>query len=226
MLNNPSLRLAAFSIAATISLAFACQSAAPPEILAERVVMVSYDSLGADLAWRWAADPEIVSSEGLAGIARNGLSAERVRMIDPTLTAVSHLSLATGHNAAAMGVVGNAFKRPEIPITEWISGFNASSETDTLWSAARRKGLRVATLAWPGADAGAVDRMGDFGVTWPGPPLAPSEVFELLPETAETTAEVPSNDGLPPLLWRLAVDFRSATPSHQELVLGFRVLPR
>jgi predicted AlkP superfamily phosphohydrolase/phosphomutase len=220
MLKKPSLRLAVLCAVAVLSLAFACQSGGPPDIRAERVVMVSYDSLGAKLAWRWLANPAIVSSGGLAGMAQNGLSAERVRMIDPTLTAVSHLSLVTGRNAAAMGVVGNSFKRPGMPITEWVSGFNASSETDTLWSAARRYGLRVATLAWPGADAGAVDRMGDFGVTWPGSPLAPSEVFELLPESAETTGEVPSNDGLPPLLWRLGVDFESATPSRQELLVA------
>mgnify|MGYP001821272191 FL=1 len=171
MLKKPGLRLAIISALTALSLAFACQSTGPPEILARRVVMVSYDSLGADLAWRWISDGTTAATGGLAGMAKNGFSVERVRMIDPTLTAVSHLSLVTGRDAATMGVVGNAFKRPEMPITETISGFNASSDAEALWSAARRNGLRVATLAWPGADAGAVDRMGDFGVTWPGPPL-------------------------------------------------------
>jgi predicted AlkP superfamily phosphohydrolase/phosphomutase len=220
MLKKPRLRLAVLCAVAVLSLAFACQSGGPPDIRAERVVMVSYDSLGANLAWRWVADPTIASSGGLAGMAQNGLSAERLRMIDPTLTAVSHLSLVTGRDAAAMGVVGNAFKEPEMPITDWSSGFNASSATEALWSAARRNGLRVATLAWPGADAGAGDRMGDFGVVWPGPTLAPSEVFDLEADAAETTGEVPSNDGLPPLLWRLTLDFGSATPSYQELLVA------
>ncbi len=220
MLKKPILHLAFTSAVATLSLAFACQSGGPPDIRAERVVMVSYDSLGADLASNWAADPTSASSGGLAGMVRNGFSAQRVRMIDPTLTAVSHLSLVTGRDAAAMGVVGNAFKRPGMPINDWVSGFNASSEVETLWTAARRNGLRVATLAWPGADAGAVDRMGDFGVVWPGPPLASSEVFELDPATADTTGEVPSNDGLEPLLWRLAIELGSAAPDRQELLVA------
>jgi len=38
-------------------MAFACQSGGPPEgIRAERVVMVSYDSVGADVAWQWIED--------------------------------------------------------------------------------------------------------------------------------------------------------------------------
>lgn len=187
---------------------------------AERVVMVSYDSLGADLAWRWISDGTVSSPDGLAGMAQQGFSAERLRMVDPTLTAVNHISLAAGRDAAGTGVVSNAFHAPGTPVTKWVSGFNASSDAETLWTAARRNGLRVGTLAWPGADAGAVDRMGDFGVTWPGPPLAASEIIDLDAATAETTGEVPSNDGLAPLLWRLRVDLRSATPSDRELLVA------
>ena len=182
--------------------------------------MVSYDSLGADLAWQWISDPTVSSPDGLAGMAQEGFSAERLRMVDPTLTAVNHISLAAGRNAAGTGVVSNSFHRQDTPITEWVSGFNASSDAETLWTAARRNGLRVATLAWPGADAGALDRVGDFGVVWPGPPLARSELVEFDPEVAETTGEVPSNDGLAPLLWRLRFDLSSATPSNQELLIA------
>jgi len=220
MLKKPLLRLAIFFVAATVSFAFACQSGGPPEVRAERVVMVSYDSLGADLAWRWISDGTVSSPDGLKGMAQQGFSAERLRMVDPTLTAVNHISLAAGRNASGTGVVSNAFHRPHTPITEWVSGFNASSDAETLWTAARRKGLRVGTLAWPGADAGALDRIGDFGVVWPGPPLARSELVEFDPEAAETTGEVPSNDGLAPLLWRLRFDLSSATPSNQELLIA------
>jgi len=213
-------RLAIVCLVGFFSLAFACQGGGPPEVRAERVVMVSYDSLGADLAWRWISDGTVSSPDGLAGVAQFGFSAERLRMVDPTLTAVNHILLAAGSNAAATGVVGNVFKRSGMSINESISGFTASSDVETLWTAARKNGLRVATLAWPGADAGAVDRMGDFGVMWPGPPLASSEIVELDPETAETTGEVPSNDGLAPLLWRLGMDLRLSAPSEQELLVA------
>ena len=220
MLKKPLFRLAIFFVAATVSLAFACQSGGPPEVRAERVVMVSYDSLGADLAWRWISDGTVSSPDGLAGMVQQGFSAERLRMVNPTLTAVNHISLAAGRDASSTGVVSNAFHKPGTPITQRVSGFTSSSAAETLWTAARRNGLRVGTLVWPGADAGALDRIGDFGVVWPGPPLARSEILEFDPEAAETTGEVPSNDGLEPLLWRLRVDLRSATPSDQELLIA------
>jgi len=220
MLKTPGLRLATVCATLTLSLAFACRSGGPPEVRAERVVMVSYDSLGADLAWRWISDGTVSSPDGLAGMAQRGFSAERLRMVNPTLTAVNHISLAAGRNGAGTGVVGNSFRRLGMPINESLSGFNTSSDVETLWTAARRNGLRVATLVWPGADAGAVDRMGDFGVVWPGPPLDSSEIVELGPETAETTGEVPSNDGLTPLLWRLTFGLGSAVPSDQELLIA------
>jgi predicted AlkP superfamily phosphohydrolase/phosphomutase len=208
------------AIVGFLCLAFACQGAGPPEMRAARVLMVSYDALGADLAWQWISDGTASLPEGLAGMAQHGFSAERLRMVDPTLTAVNHISLAAGCNASGTGVVSNAFHKPGTPITEWVSGFNTSSDAETLWTAARRDGLRVGTLAWPGADGEALDRIGDFGVVWPGPPLATSKIIDLDPETAETTGEVPSNDGLPPLLWRLSLDLRSSVPSDRELLIA------
>ena len=187
---------------------------------AERVVMVSYDSLGADLAWSWISDGTAALPDGLAGMARNGFSAERLRMIDPTLTAVNHFALVTGTNAANTGVVSNTFRRPGTPITEWVSGFGASSEATTLWEAARDHGLKVATLVWPGVDARAIDRMGDVGAVWPGPPLSESEIVELTAETAETTGELPSNDGVAPLLWRLEIDLGESTPGIQKMLIA------
>jgi len=56
MLKTPVLRWLTAAVAATLSLAFACQSGGPPDIRADRVVMVSYDSVGADLAWRWIGE--------------------------------------------------------------------------------------------------------------------------------------------------------------------------
>ena len=182
--------------------------------------MLSLDGVGADLAWRWIADGTAAAPGGLKDLPRSGLSAERLRMTNPTLTAVSHAALVTGRTAAATGIVSNSFHRPGTPITRRVSGFTASSDAETLWQAARRQGLRVGTLVWPGADAGALDRMGDFGAFWPVRPLAPSAVLDLEPEAAATTGEVPSNDGLPPLLWRLRLDLPSAVPGSVEALVA------
>jgi len=220
MLKSPFLRLAVFAIAVTFSLAPACRSGRPEGARAERVVLVSFDGVGADLAWRWIGDGTAVSPTGLRAMAENGLSAERLRMVDPTLTAVNHAALATGRDAAGTGIVSNRFHRPGTPFDATVSGFDASSEAETLWQSARRSGLTVATLVWPGADAEAPDRMGDFGAVWPGPPLAPSELLELDPEGAGTTGEVPSADGVKPRLWRFEIDLGDASPGAVEVLFA------
>ncbi len=220
MMKKPALRLVAFCATLVLSLAFSCQSGGPPEVRAERVVMVSYDSLGADLAWRWISDGTAASPDGLAGMAKSGFSAERLRMVDPTLTAVNHLSLVTGVDASGTGLVSNSYRVPGTPITDWVSGFDAVSDAETLWQAARRNGLRVGTLVWPGTGTNSMRRMADFGAVWPGPPLAASEIVEFSPETAETTGEVPSNDGVAPLLWRLGIDLGETTPGSTEMLIA------
>jgi predicted AlkP superfamily phosphohydrolase/phosphomutase len=220
MKNTPLLRVIFCCAILALSLAFACQGGGPPDVRAERVVMVSYDSLGADLAWSWISEGAAALPGGLAGMARHGFSAERLRMVDPTLTAVNHLTLVTGVDASGTGVVSNTFRRPGTPITDWISGFGASSEATTLWEAARDHGLKVATLVWPGADARAIDRMGDLGAVWPGPPLSESEIVELTAETAGTTGELPSNDGVAPLLWRVPIDLGDSSPNTREMLIA------
>ena len=220
MLKSRLLRSLSVISAIVLSLAFACQGGGPPDIRAERVLVVSYDSVGADLAWQWIDGGVTASPDGLAGMAANGLSAERLRMVDPTLTAVNHVTLATGGDAAATGIVSNTYHLQGTPIRESVSGFTTSSNVEPLWVAARKKGLRVATLMWPGADGAAPDRMGDFGTVWPGPALSPSEILDFEPETAQTTGEVPSNDGLPPLMWRLAIDLGASSPGEVEALVA------
>ena len=220
MLKTRLLRCVIAAVAVQLSLAFACQGDQPPDIRAERVLMISYDSVGADLAWQWVEGGVAASPDGLAGMADFGLSTERMRMVDPTLTAVNHATLATGGDAEATGIVSNTFHLQGTPITESVSGFTSSSEVEPLWVAARRKGLRVATLMWPGADGATPYRMGDFGTVWPGPALSPSEILDFEPETAETTGEVPSSDGLPPLVWRLTIDLGAASPGGVEALVA------
>jgi len=184
---------------------------------AERVVMVSYDGMGADLAWRWIHGGVATDADGLAGLATNGFSVDRLRMANPTLTAVNHWTLVTGQPASATGIVSNRFRHPQTPISQTVSGFATSSAAPPLWSAAKGQGQRVGTLLWPGADARSLDRMGDFGVVWPTGPLAAGEVVELDPATAGTTGELMSKDGVVPLMWRLEVELHGARPSALSL---------
>jgi len=210
-------RLVLLAIVAAVVAAPSCREESLPEAHAERVVMVSYDGVGANLAWQWVRGGVAAEPGGLSAMASEGLAARQLRMTSPTVTAVNHLTLVTGGTPAATGVVSNTFRRPGTPITETESGYSTSSDAPALWTAATRQGVRVGTLLWPGADAGAVDRMGDFGIVWPRGPLAAGEVVELDPDEAGTTGELLSKDGVATRRWALEVPLAEAEPGSLSL---------
>ncbi len=192
-----------------------CRSGAPEATSAHgprRVVLVSYDGAGADLVWRWLEEGVLTAPGGVGEMVAAGTSARRVRMVNPTLTSVNHISLATGAEPGSTGIVSNFFHRPGQKITNGVSGFSASIGVETLWEAARRQGKRVGVLTWPGADGTSDRRRGDFGLVWPGRPLARSAVLELDPARAGHGAVLPSHDGLPPLVWTVTLELRDAEP--------------
>jgi predicted AlkP superfamily phosphohydrolase/phosphomutase len=185
-------------------------------VRADRVVMVSYDGVGADLAWQWIDDGVAELPDGLRTMAEDGVSARRVRMVNPTLTAVNHWALSTGRDAAGTGIVSNDFRRPGMPIDERVSGFLTTTEAPTLWRAARAEGLKVISILWVGVAAGETDG----AVLWPGWPLTPSEVIELEPSRAGSTGEVPSSDGLQPRLWSVDVPLPNSTPESTRFFVA------
>jgi predicted AlkP superfamily phosphohydrolase/phosphomutase len=211
---------AAVLILAVLLLFSSCQSGVPVKARPERVVMVSYDGVGGDLAWRWIEQGTATDRDGLAAMAAQGLAVRRMRMVNPTLTAPNHAALSTGEPPTVTGIVSNSWRRPGTPISATVMGFAASPQTETLWSAAHRQGVRVGTLYWPGADAGALDRMGDFGVVWPGSPLASGDVVELDPEAARRRDDLPSRDGAEVLWWPLEVGLDDAHSETLRLELA------
>ncbi|MGD8441794.1 MAG: alkaline phosphatase family protein, partial [Holophagae bacterium] len=222
MRSSVHMRLAVVSLAGVVCMAVGCQSGGPREgARAERVVLVSYDGVGADLAWRWIVDGVAAEPDGLAGLARDGFSARRLRMADPTLTAVNHAVLATGRLPEATGIVSNWFRPPGGALGERTNGFNLVPEVPTLWSAARAAGLRVGSLLWPAGANGVGAEAADFGLRWPTEPAAPAELLELDPETAGTTGELPSADGVAPLAWPLVFEFPSGSePERIEALVA------
>ena len=215
-------RLALVSLAGLLCLASACQSGAPGEgVRAERVILVSFDGVGADLAWRWIVDGVAVEPNGLADMAREGFSVRRLRMADPTLTSVNHAVLATGRMPGETGVVSNSFRPPGSALGTRVNGFNAVPEVPTLWSAARANGLRVGSLLWPAGAGATGSDAADFGLRWPLRPALSSTVIELDPISAGTTGELPSADGVQALAWPLVFDFGDgAEPASIEVLVA------
>lgn len=83
--------------------------------------------------------------------------------VSPAATSVNHVSLATGYPPSRTGIVSNAFHVPGTPLGERASGLATLIGTETLWQAARRQGLRVGMIAFPGRTPAP---RADWGVDW------------------------------------------------------------
>jgi predicted AlkP superfamily phosphohydrolase/phosphomutase len=196
----------------------ACRASAPtapatprPELhaTAQRVVLLSLDGYSAVRHRRLLAAGAYREAAGLAAFESWGYVVEHAIPADPTLTAVSHASIATGAPPALTGIVNNRYHVLGSGITQAISGFSAPLAAEPLWLSFRRAGKRVGVLAYPGCDNTSEARRGDFGTTYVDGPLASPQAV-----TLAAAAFAPAAPGLarertfsPPRSARLAVSF-------------------
>jgi len=187
-----------------------CTTGGPGPESVGRLVMVSFDGLGSELLWSWLDDGILTQPDGFRGLAENGRAVKSLRMVNPTLTAVNHISLVTGLQPSRTGIVSNSFRFMGSEIDSRVNGFSAPYEGEAIWTIARRQGRRVGVVLWPGSDATRVSRMGDFGVLWPVHPLLESKIIDLDPESATPQMEFPINDGVSALSWVVKIEFPHA----------------
>lgn len=124
---------------------------------ASRVVLVSFDGLGADALGRICAD-----CPGFNSIAAGGLRVDRVVPVTPSATTSAHVAILTGADPNVTGIVGNRFHLPGTPWTQVAEGFVIPIDAETIVEVARRNGKRVGSIAFPTVDARSPRRTADF----------------------------------------------------------------
>ena len=127
--------------------------------VAERVVLLSFDGIGADALARQSG------LTSFASLAASGASA-RVIPVNPTLTAPTHVSMLTGADPRVHGIFSNWFHLDGTPPERVTRGLNAEIAVETLVEAARRQGKRVGAVPFPTVDAANSRRSADFGLVW------------------------------------------------------------
>ncbi|PYQ27406.1 MAG: hypothetical protein DMF56_19830 [Acidobacteria bacterium] len=137
---------------------------APPPPLtatatARRVILVSFDGLGADAL---ASQTDLPAFEALA---RDGASA-RIIPVTPTATSCAHVTILTGAQPEVHGVIANRFHVAGTPWDETARGLEVPIEVETLVEAARAQGKRVGSVPFPTVDARTSSRTSDFGFAW------------------------------------------------------------
>lgn len=130
-----------------------------------RVILISLDGAGSQTLHELHRQG-LLRGGGFERFFREGEVAEALIPVDPTLTSVNHISLATGFPPAATGIVSNQFHPSGAPFSERVSGFDAPIGTETLWEAARRQGRRAGSLGWPGTDGKGERRTAEWGLIY------------------------------------------------------------
>ena len=133
---------------------------------APRVVVISLDGAKPDFIQKFIDDGVLPHDGGLARLSRRGAVAEQNVTASPSLTAVSHIEIATGSTAVHNDIPSNTFQAIVGPISSSLSGFAAPiggyresplgpSPRPTaapLWVQLRHQGKKVITATWPGGD--------------------------------------------------------------------------
>ena len=153
---------------ASVSSAFAQDAASQPAKAAKppKVLLISLDGAKPDLIQRYLAQRVLPANGGLAKLSKNGIVALQNVTATPSLTAVSHIAIATGSNSVHNDIPSNTFHQVATPITFGASGFgapiggydlnplgpNEKPTAEPLWVRLRDAGKLVATATWPGGD--------------------------------------------------------------------------
>ena len=131
-----------------------------------RVVLISLDGAKPDFIQKFIDEGVLPRDGGLARLSRHGAVALQNVTASPSLTAVSHIAIATGSTAVHNDIPSNTFQAVVAPISSSLSGFAApiggyresplgpSSQPTAapLWVQLRQHGKKVAVATWPGGD--------------------------------------------------------------------------
>lgn len=142
-------------------------------------MLLSLDGASAEDLHRLWRDGALTAG-GFRQFFEKGEVAERLVPVNPTLTAVNHISLATGAVPGQTGIVSNSFHPADAAsFLERVSGFDAPIGTETLWEAGRRQGKRVGIVTWPGADGKGPKRTADWAMIYVNDAASPPDLAVL-----------------------------------------------
>ena len=130
------------------------------------MVVISLDGAKPDFIQKFIDEGVLPRDGGLARLSRHGAVAVQNVTASPSLTAVSHIEIATGSTAVHNDIPSNTFQAIVGPISSSLSGFAAPiggyresplgpSPRPTalpLWVQLRQQGKKVVTATWPGGD--------------------------------------------------------------------------
>lgn len=115
-----------------------------------KTIIFSFDALGNTDA------KDFEKLDGFKFLIDNGAYVKNIQSIYPSLTYPCHASIVTGRYPKDHGVVNNLLIQPAKDKKDWF-WYEKDISGDTIFRAAKRKGLRLGTVLWPVAAKGNID---------------------------------------------------------------------
>ncbi|WP_287127447.1 alkaline phosphatase family protein [Candidatus Cyanaurora vandensis] len=152
--------IARLGLAAVLSLSTVAQAA-------PKVILISLDGATKPVVDSYFSSGVLDQNVGLGVLRSHGTAARRNITVVPSLTAPSHIAIATGSIASQNDINANSFHLVNSNFTTNISGFGApiggytlgnppapatTPTAEPLWVQLRKHGKTVATATWPGGD--------------------------------------------------------------------------
>ncbi|MEG4805651.1 esterase-like activity of phytase family protein [Microcoleus sp. ARI1-B5] len=135
--------------------------------MSPKVILISLDGATASIVSSYLDSGVLDANKGLGLLKKQGVAAKN-ETITPSLTAPSHIAIATGSTAANNDINSNSFHLVASPFNQNISGFAApiggysvgidgpvesqSPTAEPLWLNLRKSGKKVVTATFPGGD--------------------------------------------------------------------------
>lgn len=147
-----ALPLAVLSLQAATGLVVRAGQTAPPPAAAsaarpaDHVIVISID--GFRPAMYLDSDREGVTLPHLQALRAAGSAAEGMVVAHPSLTYVSHTTLATGVRPARHGIISNTKFDPPTGSPQWYYEVDAM-KVPAIWDRARERRLKTAVASWP-----------------------------------------------------------------------------
>lgn len=154
----------AAAIAAVVGVGLSGKESA--ERTAPKVVIISLDGAQPALFEKYFRTGVLSTDKGVGRLRARGVRADQNVTATPSITAVSHIAIATGSTAAHNDISGNSIHPVAGTIGTTLSGFGAPiggyqisplgpapfPTAEPLWVQLRNMGRKVVTATWPGGD--------------------------------------------------------------------------
>lgn len=111
--------------------------------------VISFDGMRHDFTERYMQEGQLPNFKK---VKENGLFAEDIRTIYPSLTAASHAAISTGATPDKTGMISNNIHMPNTEVSDKQSAFFSPLDVTPIWAEAKKQGMTTATVLFPGSN--------------------------------------------------------------------------